>query len=169
MVNIYLIGMMGSGKSVTGKRLAAKLGCHFIDLDELIQTRTGKSIKTIFEKDGEPFFRDQESAALKEASNLSPRVIATGGGTILRTHNVEKMKATGKIVYLETSPDTLWERVKAKKDRPLLSGDSPRETLMSLYATRRPFYESLAHFKVNTDGKTAQAVADEIYAELMKS
>ncbi len=168
MTNVYLIGMMGSGKSVTGKRLAAKLGCHFVDLDEQVQIKVGKSVKEIFENEGEAFFRDQESVALKEASDISPRVIATGGGTVLRLHNVEKMKATGKVIFLETSPDVLWERVKIKKDRPLLFGDSPKEKLLSIYATRQPFYERMFDFKVNTDGKTAQTVADEIHRCLVK-
>src|SRR5688572_7312409 len=105
MNNLYLIGMMGSGKSVTGKKLAEILGTLFIDLDERVQDRTRRKITDIFEKDGEAYFRQQETAALAEVCKEGPAVIATGGGTILSAENVERMKATGKVVFLETSLD----------------------------------------------------------------
>ena len=167
MPNLYLTGMMGSGKSVTGKRLAAKLGYGCADLDDLIEEKARKSIGQIFINEGEDFFRDLESQMLKEASGLGNRVVATGGGTILRPGNVELMRATGKIIFLETSPDILWQRVKDKKDRPLLGGEKPQEKLLQIYAYRLPLYEGCCDFKVATDGKTAAAVADEIYQMLM--
>ena len=164
--NIYLTGMMGSGKSVTGKRLAAKLGYGFLDLDSLIQKRSGKTINQIFSDQGEEVFRDLEAKALKEASSLDMRVVATGGGTILRPVNVELMKATGKIIFLEASTEVLWSRVKENKDRPLLRGNEPRETLLKIYAYRHPLYEGSCQFKVNTDGKTAGSVAEDIFETL---
>ena len=167
-MNIYLTGMMGSGKSVTGKRLAVKLGYGFLDLDELIQKKSGKTIPQIFTDKGEDFFRELESQALKEISSLEMKVVATGGGTVLRTANVNLMKATGKIIFLDASVETLWERVKDKKDRPLLRGGKPQEKLLEIYAYRRPLYEGSCQLKVGTDGKTAGAVADEI-AELLKA
>lgn len=163
MLNIYLTGMMGSGKSVTGWRLASKLGYVFTDLDELIQSRTKKTITEIFSSEGEDAFRHQEALAVREVSGLSSRVIATGGGTILKSSNVDLMRQSGKIVFLETSPDMLWERVKGKKDRPLLRGSDPKGNLMRIYAERQPLYENSKDFKVLTDGKTAAAVADEIF------
>lgn len=165
MPNIYLTGMMGSGKSVTGKRLAAKLGYGFVDLDEMVEKKSGKSISQIFSEKGEEAFRDLESLVLKEASKSELKVVATGGGVILRQRNVELMKVTGKIIFLETSPEILWQRVKDKKDRPLLKGQ-PKETLMEIYAYRQPVYEGGCDFKVLTDGKTAGAVADEIFEKL---
>ncbi len=168
-MNIYLTGMMGSGKSVTGKRLAPKLGYAFLDLDEFIQERTHRSIPDIFAKEGEEFFRHEETMALKEAAAVSGRVIAAGGGTLLKPGNIDLMKQTGKIVFLETSPDILWDRVKDKNDRPLLKGENPKESLIKIYAYREPHYQSSCDFKVNTDGKTASAVADEIWALLRKA
>ena len=166
MFNIYLIGMMGSGKTVTVKRLAAMLECPFTDLDELIQERTRRSIVEIFQEEGEFFFRDQESALLKEVSGLTPRVVATGGGTVLRADNVSWMKRDGKIVFLETSLDILWSRVKDKKDRPLLKGKTPRERLLEIYHYRTPIYRAASDLTVNTDGQSVQAVASLIYERL---
>ncbi len=167
MLNIYLTGMMGSGKSVTGWRLASRLGYIFVDLDELIQTRTKKMINEIFASEGEEAFRHQESLVVREVAGETSRVIATGGGTVLKSVNVDLMHQSGKIVFLETSPDMLWERVKGKKDRPLLRGDNPKGNLMRIYADRQPLYENTKDFKVTTDGKTAAAVADEIF-QLLK-
>ena len=161
-MNIYLIGMMGSGKSVTGRRLAALLGFTFLDLDEQIQKKTGLTIPEIFSKEGETFFRDRESEILKDASKGDLRVVATGGGAVLRSSNVELMRVTGKTVFLETSPGILWDRVRDKKDRPLLHSGQPQEKLLEIYAYRLPIYKGAADLTVNTDGKTAAAVAEEI-------
>lgn len=166
MPNVYLTGMMGSGKSVTGKKLAAALGYAFIDLDEWIQERTHKTIVEIFASEGEGYFRDQESKALEEVCASGPRVVATGGGTILKTANIEKMRRSGKIVFLETSLNVLWDRVKEKKDRPLLRGGKPQEKLAQILAARQSLYESHCDFKVLTDGKTAETVAAEIEKKL---
>ena len=168
MPNIYLIGMMGSGKSVTGKKLASLLGASFVDLDDLIQERTGRTINDIFEKDGEGFFRSEEAVILKEVSGVSPRVVATGGGTVLRPENVARMRGTGKIVYLETSLAVLWERVRNKKDRPLLRQGDPQENLRRILAEREPFYKQVCDFRVDTNGQTAEAVAQKIFSLLEK-
>ena len=162
-----MIGMMGSGKSVTGKKLAALLGAGFVDLDEWIEDRTRRTIVDLFEKEGEDFFRAQETAVLKEAAASGPRVVATGGGSVLRAENVERMKKTGRVIYLETSPDVLWQRVKEKKDRPLLKHPNPREKLAQILAERGCLYERACDFRVGTDGRTAEAVAAEIF-ELLK-
>ena len=166
MNNIYLVGMMGSGKSVTAKKLAALLGYGFVDLDQWIEERHRRSINDIFEKEGEVFFREAEAALLKEASTSAPRVVATGGGTILKQDNVDRMHATGTLVFLETSPDVLWDRVRHKKDRPLLKSADPKEKLMGIFSERLSFYEKACDFKVNTDGQTAEAVAEKILEKL---
>ena len=168
MNNVYLVGMMGSGKSVTAKKLAVLLGSRCVDLDQWIEERHHRTIKEIFENEGEVFFRDAETAVLKEACGAGPRVVATGGGAILRPENVERMRATGKIVFLETSPDMLWERVRNKKDRPLLRGQDPKANLNAILQVRQPLYEKACDFQVNTDGQTAEAVAKKILKELQK-
>lgn len=166
MNNLYLVGMMGSGKSVTGKKLAEYLGYPFVDLDEWIQEKTKRRITDIFEKEGEAFFRDLESASLAEACKWGPIILATGGGTVLKSENVDRMKASGQIIYLETSPEVLWDRVKHKKDRPLLKDASPREKLLRIYADRLPIYQRVSNFSVNTDGETADSVARKIISAI---
>ena len=163
MNNIYLTGMMGSGKSVTGKKLAAKMGYGSLDLDDMIEQKAGKSINQIFSDKGEKIFRDLESEMLKQAAKSEMQVVATGGGTVLSHANVALMKVTGKIIFLETSPEVIWQRVRDKKDRPLLRGEKPQERLLEIYAYRQPLYEGSCEFKVATDGKSAGAVADEIF------
>lgn len=167
MPNIYLIGMMGSGKSVTGKSLASLLGCSFIDLDEKIEEKVQKTIAEIFKERGEDFFRAQESKVLSEASKSQGIVIATGGGAVIASENRELMKGTGSLVYLETSLDALWERVKSKQDRPLLKSENPKITLENLLGKRKSIYEECSQLKVNTDNKTADQVAKEI-SELIR-
>lgn len=166
MKNIYLVGMMGSGKSITAQKLAAILGMKSLDLDDLIVERTGRSIAELFEKEGEPYFRARESALLKEAVSLSSRVIATGGGTILKPENVKRMRMSGRVVYLETSPEVVWQRVKNKKDRPLLKHPDPEARLRMIFEVRKPLYEDACHFKVTTDGLTVEAVAKKIASGL---
>ena len=169
MRNIYLIGMMGSGKSVTGKKLAALLGYEFLDLDDRIQEQSRRTIPDIFEKEGEDYFRDQEAAVLRTACELPRHVIATGGGSILRPENVQRMHKTGKIVYLETSPEVLWERVRGRKDRPLIQGENPQENLVAILSKRKAIYEKVCDLRVGTDGQSPEAVAKKIMDALAKA
>jgi shikimate kinase len=165
--HLYLIGMMGAGKSATGKKLAALLRRPFMDIDSLIEKRHGMSIADLFARKGESFFRDQETALLNEiSSETPPAVFATGGGIVLRSENVERMRETGRIVYLETSTDVLWERVKGKSHRPLLKVDHPREALAQILNKRRELYREAAHWTVNTDELTADAAALRIHSFL---
>ncbi len=166
--NIFLIGMMGSGKTVTARELAKTLGMKAIDLDELIEARTGKSINAIFEQDGEPAFREVETKLLFEVSLLDGQVVGTGGGIVLQPGNIKRMREQGTVIYLKTNLDVLWDRVKSKKDRPLLKTDAPRRALEVLYESRAPFYEMAAHHAVMTDGKTARQVAHEITEKFFK-
>ncbi len=167
MPNVYLVGMMGSGKTVTGKKLASLLGREFVDLDALVEEKSGRTIVNIFEKQGEEFFRGIESEALREPSD-GPRVVATGGGIILRPENVRHMRNSGTVVYLETGAEALWQRVRGRSDRPLLKGADPKEKLAQILAARRSLYEQASDFRVATDGRTAEAVAEEIFKRLEK-
>ena len=162
MPNLYLIGMMGSGKSVTGKRLAALLGTEFVDLDDRIKEKARLTIPEIFEQKGEAFFRGEETRILRETAAGDTLVVATGGGIILRPENVAWMHGQGKIIYLETSLEELWTRLKAKKDRPLLKGDDPRKNLERLLNERAELYEKACDFKVDTDGCPADRAARKI-------
>jgi len=166
--NIYLIGMMGSGKTVTGKSLADLIDYTFVDLDAEIQTREGRSIPEIFAESGEPYFRDVESSVLEDFSKQSGQVIATGGGMVLREANVRRMKETGKVVLLKASAESLWQRVRYSKDRPLLNKPDPFGTLKQVLSDRESFYENACHFSILTDGKIAEDVASEI-REMLRS
>ncbi|MFH1800348.1 MAG: shikimate kinase [Candidatus Omnitrophota bacterium] len=160
--NIYLIGMMGSGKTVTGKVLAERLGYTFVDLDAEIQAKEGRSIPEIFAQKGEPHFRDVESSVLDRFSKQEKQVIATGGGIVLRETNVQLMRETGKVILLQASAESLWQRVRYSKDRPLLNKSDPYGALRQILSDREPFYEKACYFSVGTDGKIAEDIAGEI-------
>jgi len=168
MNNIYLTGMMGSGKSVTGKRLAVLLKYRFADLDQCIEEKNQCTVAKIFESKGEPFFRDEETAVLGDMCRTPSMVIATGGGIVLRPQNVRMMQESGKIVYLKTSLDVLWARLRDKKDRPLLLTSDPRASLQKIYEVRKALYEQSAALHMDTDGKTAEDVAREIHEVLTR-
>ncbi len=167
-MNIYLIGMMGSGKSSTGKALAKTLGCAFIDLDEALETKSGRTISEIFQKEGEPYFRNEESKILQEMSGQGPAVMATGGGIVLRPENIKQMKTTGQVIYLKTSIDWLWKRVQKESHRPLLKVQDPRAALEKILNDRRDLYEKAGDLALITDGKTPDEVAETIRAHLNK-
>ena len=160
--NVYLIGMMGSGKTVTGQVLAGLLGDAFVDLDTEIRVREGRSIPETFAESGEPYFRDVESSVLEHFSKRHGQVIATGGGIVLREANVRRMRETGKVVLLKTSAQSLWQRVRHSKDRPLLNKPDPLGALQQILSDREAFYENACDFSVATDGKIADDVASEI-------
>jgi shikimate kinase len=160
--NIYLIGMMGSGKTVTGKALASLLGDAFVDLDAEIQGREGRSIAEIFAGSGEAYFRDVESSVLEQVASKKRQVVATGGGIVLREQNARRMRETGRVVLLKASAESLWQRVRHSKDRPLLEKPDPFGVLKQILSDRESLYENACHFYVLTDGKIAEDVAGEI-------
>jgi len=163
MKNTYLIGMMGSGKTTTGCALAKLLSVPFVDLDDQIIQKAGRSINEIFKTKGEYYFRDLETEALKNVSGSSNQVVATGGGIVMNPENQTRLKTTGLVIYLKTSMDVLWERVKDKKDRPLLATSNPKQTFSELFRFRGPLYIESASKIFLTDYKTPEAVAQEIY------
>jgi len=164
---IFLIGMMGSGKSVTGRSLAGMIQATFIDLDRNVENRAGSSIAEIFKEHGEPHFREMESRELQALSEFAGLlVVATGGGIVLRPKNVRWMKDHGTVVYLEGSPEVLWQRVKGNRKRPLLTADNPKAVLEKLCRERQPVYEEASSLCVQTDGRTAEDVAQEIRDKL---
>lgn len=160
--NIYLVGMMGSGKSTAGRILAARLKRLFVDLDSEIEKREKLSIAGIFEKKGEPYFRNLEALMLREAAAKSNLVVATGGGIILRAPNIVLMRKTGSVVHLKTSLAILGRRLKGVKDRPLLLTSDRLTRLRALDRERRSLYRKAAHIMVRTDGRRAATLAREI-------
>ncbi len=160
--NVFLIGPMGSGKTAVGKALARMLGYPFYDSDREIERRTGVDIPFIFEKEGEPGFREREREAIDALTVLDPVVLATGGGAILRPENRRCLAERGCVVYLETSVAQQANRVRRGQNRPLLANVDPLTKLLELNTARAPLYAEIADFTVTTDGRRVRGVADEI-------
>jgi shikimate kinase len=164
--NIILIGPMGSGKSTIGNIIARRLHREFQDSDHFIEKRTGVDIARIFDVEGEQGFRDRESDALNELLGENDRVIATGGGSILRQENRQLLKQKGYIIFLDTSVNQQLNRLRRDKKRPLLQTENPRERLETLLAERRPIYLDLADLAVKTDKRVARRLAADIINQL---
>lgn len=148
--NIYLIGLMGAGKTTIGRQLAKALKMPFYDSDKAIEEATGVNIPTIFEFEGEEGFRDREQKMIRQLTELEGIVLATGGGAILREENRRLLQENGFVVYLKCSVNRILERTRKDTQRPLLRTDNPRARLESLYAEREPLYSACADFKVDT-------------------
>jgi len=165
--NIYLVGPMGSGKSAVGRILARMVDAPFMDSDAEIERRTGVDISYIFEKEGEARFRQREKEAIEALTILEPLVLATGGGAILLPENRQLLATRGSVVYLITSVEQQAHRVSHARHRPLLTNvDNPETKLRQLMLEREPLYTEIADFKVTTDGRKIQAVAEEIIRAL---
>lgn len=147
-MNIVLIGYRGVGKSTIGRQLAGRMGMTFIDTDELIMQRSGRTIRQIFEQGGEPLFRDLESAVIDDLVETDHAVIAAGGGVVLRKSNIEKLQANGRIVWLQAPPEVLWKRIEADtvtaENRPNLTSAGGLEEILRLLQIRAPLYASAA-------------------------
>ena len=156
--NIYLVGLMGAGKTTIGRSLAKRLGRGFIDTDKEIEARTGVSIPTIFEIEGEDGFRKRESQVIAELSAQHGRVIGTGGGSVLRPENRANMRAGGFVIYLNVPPQMLWERTRHDRNRPLLQVADPLLKLNELFAIRDPLYREVASLVVDGGRMSAQGV-----------
>jgi shikimate kinase len=164
--NVYLVGLMGAGKTTIGRSLAKRLNLDFIDSDREIEARTGVTIPTIFEIEGEEGFRKREAQVIDELSRLSGRVMATGGGVVLRPENRANLRANGFVVYLNVPPHTLWERTRHDRNRPLLQVDDPLLKLKELYAQRDPFYREVADLVVDSSRINAQGVLQLLIKEV---
>ena len=162
---VVLVGMMGSGKTTVGRAVAARVGVDFVDTDDLVVARAGKSIREIFAHDGEAFFRDLESQVLADVLDSSTDVvIAAAGGTILRESNREEIRARADVVlWLDADVSTLGERAGNGAHRPLLDGDIETH-LMTLDAERRELYRSVADVRIDTTSKDIEGVAKEVVA-----
>lgn len=156
---IYLVGFMGSGKSTVGATLARALGWPFIDLDTTIEAGQGLTIRDIFEQAGEPFFREVERAALAEVVKSEPAVIALGGGTFVQEPNLELVRARGGItVWLDCPIEELRRRCEGITNRPLFRDAASFD---QLFYQRQPYY-ALADYRVSTEGRSPDEVAEEI-------
>ena len=158
-MNIYLIGMMGSGKSTVGKTLSEKMHKPFIDLDSEIELGTGKNISEIFDTDGEEQFRKMETKQLKQ---YSESIVACGGGIILKDENREFINENGITILLLATMGELTQRLSDSGNRPLLADDNTEEALTKLWMERQIDYLETANFTIETDGKNPEELTEEI-------
>jgi shikimate kinase len=160
--NIFLIGLMGAGKTTVGKQLAKKLHLEFIDADHELETRTGVSIATIFELEGEAGFRCREAELIKELVDKPGIVLATGGGAILNNETRQRRHQKGVTIYLRARVEDLWKRTKKDRQRPLLQNTDPLKKLQQLFIERDPFYQETAHFAVDTGNHSVDKLVTTI-------
>lgn len=146
---VVLVGMMGAGKTTVGREYARRHGMRFLDCDHELEARTGVSVSTIFEIEGEEGFRRRESAVLDELTRESGLVLATGGGIVLDPMNRAILKERGIVIYLNVPPQILWERTRNDRNRPLLQVPNPRERIESLYRARDSLYREVADIVVD--------------------
>ena len=163
-MNIVLTGFMGTGKSEVGKRLARALNRKFTDIDAVIEKESGMKITEIFEKKGEPYFRDLETEAIRRASFYDKAVIACGGGAVLRPDNMELLEKNGVVVCLNAGPEKIHERLKGNDTRPLLKVKEPLEKIKEILDSRRKFY---ARCSISVD--TTNLSPDEIVREILEN
>ena len=161
LVNLALIGFMGTGKTSVGWMVAENLKFNFLDTDEMIQARTNRSIADIFAKDGEAAFRALEREVVGELSTREKTVISTGGGLPTNLENLTELKTHALVVCLWSSPEKIWERVRHQSHRPLLHDPDPQKKIRELLAAREPFYKQ-ADVLINTDLRSAREVAQQI-------
>lgn len=160
--NIFLVGMMGAGKTTLGRALAHRLQREFADTDRVLVERTGVPVATIFEIEGEDGFRRRESALLAELAARDALVVATGGGAILAEANRALMREAGTVVYLRARLESLWQRTRHDSSRPLLATPDPYATLAELFARREPLYRETAHVIVDTGAQSASSLATRV-------
>ena len=162
---LFLIGSRGSGKSTVARLLAHDLGWDWLDADEELEKRHGQSIRAIFAAEGEAGFRDKEAAILAELCRLRRHILATGGGVVLRPDNRQRMRASGRVVWLSADVETLWRRLQADdataERRPALTIGG-REEIEEITRLREPLYRECANFIVDTSGRAATEVVAEI-------
>lgn len=160
--NIYLIGPTGSGKTAVGRQLARDTGLAFLDSDHEIEKRTGVEIGFIFEKEGEAGFRERETEMIRELAERSGFIVAMGGGAVLAQENRELLRASGVVAYLNTGIDEQLRRTSRSRKRPLLNHRNPRRILEQMATVRRPLYEAIADFELDTSGQRVRTVAAKL-------
>ena len=164
--NIFLVGMMGAGKTTLGKALAQRCGLEFVDTDRVLVERCGVPVATIFEIEGEDGFRRRESGVLVELAARRDCVVATGGGSVLAEENRRVMRASGTVIYLRARLESLWERTRHDSSRPLLATPDPRATLARILEARDPLYREAAHLIVETGSQSAATLVNRVMTAL---
>lgn len=164
--NIFLVGMMGSGKTTVGRLLAHALGKAFIDSDEEIQQRTGVTIPHIFDVEGEAGFRQREASVIQDLVKFDNIVLATGGGAVLNEQSREALRRNGTVVYLKSTVSDLWQRTRHDRNRPLLQTADPRARLKELFEQRDPLYTQMADLLMPTGKQSVHNLIQHLQQEL---
>ncbi|MBU3574540.1 shikimate kinase [Polynucleobacter sp. UK-Mo-2m-Kol15] len=164
--NIFLIGLMGAGKSTVGKLLAKKLGRRFLDADHVIEERCGVKIPVIFEMEGEDGFRKREAQAIKDITAEHELILATGGGAVLLPENRQFLSKRGTVIYLHANPIELWHRTKGGEGRPLLKNGDAKKILENLYAIRDPLYREIADYVIETGKPSVNQLVNTLIMQL---
>lgn len=164
MKNIILIGYMGCGKTTIGKSLAKICSANFLDTDEMIEEKQGRTIRAIFATDGEEAFRNMETSYLQNLLRLRREglIISTGGGMPVREENRKLLHQLGSVVYLKANPETIYERVKGDTKRPLLQCEDPLARIREMLNQRTQAYESAADYIIQVDTQGQQEIAEMI-------
>lgn len=160
--NIFLVGLMGAGKTTVGKLLAKHLHKTFVDSDHEIEKRTGVHIPLIFELEGEAGFRAREAAMIAELTAMTDIVLATGGGAVLEPQNRDNLRRNGTVVYLHAKVRDLWQRTRHDKSRPLLQTADPQAKLNELFLQRDPLYRDVADIIIDTGDQSAHALVHQL-------
>ena len=168
MRNIFLIGFMGVGKSTIAYHLQSILNADVVEMDHFIAKQQKMSIAEIFEKFGESYFRDLESNLLLDIRKKQGLIVSCGGGIVIREENIGYMKQSGVIVLLSALPETIYERVKDSKERPILNGNMNIAYIEKLQEKRRALYEAAADITIATDQKDIHTICEEIIAAIHK-
>lgn len=167
--NVFLIGMMASGKTTIGRHLANVLGLDFVDADQVIEQRAGADIAWIFDLEGEAGFREREENVIDELTRRDGIVLATGGGAVLRETNRARLRQRGLVVYLDTPLKRLLARARNDRHRPLLSDGDPEQTMRRLLDERGGLYADTADVAVRVSSGSPRSIADQIAAQLRAS
>jgi len=167
--NIFLVGMMGAGKTSVGKMLARDLGKAFFDSDHVIEARTGVKIPVIFELEGEAGFRAREASVIDELTSMHGVVVATGGGAVLSEANRHALHSRGVVVYLRASVHELWHRTRHDRNRPLLQTADPVARLNALHAQRDALYLATAHIVMDTGSQSLRTLVTRLRQRLAEA
>ena len=163
---VALVGLPGSGKSTVGRQLARRLAIPFFDSDHVIEQRLGCSIREFFEREGEERFRDIEQEEIDRLTQGGDCVLSTGGGSVLRAVNRQHLHERGRVVYLRSTPEEVFRRVRHDRNRPLLQVADPLQRLRDLYAVRDPLYRETAHFVIETGRPSVATLVNMILMQL---
>lgn len=165
---VALVGLPGGGKSTVGRQLARRLGARFLDADAVLEERIGMPIRSYFEQHGEAPFRDLEAQVIDELTSpgQGPLILATGGGAVLRAENRQRLHERTTVIYLRSTAEELFKRLRHDTQRPLLQVADPLAKLRELHAQRHPLYEEVAHYRVDTGRPSVATLVNMILMQL---